>query len=164
MNEQLEIQKLKQERAEILAKVEELDRLTACAEGVNWPEVSRVIDSLKALRPKPERLRGWANVYPPKISEIGFLYDSEETAKKLVRASGQVLRTAVPMIEVRPLPELPEMKEWTADNSSIYCDDGPRLAWADTSGNARMIIERHNATVRAFKKWAEDAKKEVGDE
>ena len=164
MNE--EIEKLKRERDEILAKVGELDRLTRDPEsGINWPQVHSIFEELEALRPEPERLRGWANIYPSKITGAGFLYESEETAKKLACSSLQTLRIAVPMIEVRPLPELPEMEEWeSVGDEVIERDHREHIAYALDPRMALKISDAHNAAIRDFKAWAETVKKEVGDE
>ena len=162
MNE--EIEKLKKERdaaIEAGLKLVELGAGTGVSCNTEWEGAAQ---NLKALRPKPERLRGWANIYPPKITETGFLYDSEEAAKKLARSSLQTLRIAVPMIEVRPLPELPEMEEWNSDGGVVRTKTGRSLTGYVGTGPADTLCETHNATIRAFKKWAEAVKKEVGDE
>lgn len=162
MNEELE--KLKRERDEILAKVEELDQLTHDPEGgINWPQVHAIFEELKALKPKPERLRCWIE------RDRGGLFEechfTEPSASLMGRIRTQQ-NTIHPMIEVRPLPELPEMEEWKRaplDTRSIYCN-GELIGRAYDESLALAIADAHNATVRAFKKWAEDAKKEVGDE
>lgn len=157
MNEELE--KLKREMNEILAKVEELDRLTHDPEsGIDWPRVHAIFEELKALKPKPERLRLWVVKYPS--GSLTFCRDPND-AKQKQHPGGRI----VPMIEVRPLPELPEMEEWdSVGHEIIERGDREYIAYAHDPQMALKISEAHNATVRAFKKWAEDAKKEVGDE
>lgn len=163
MNE--EIEKLKRERDAAIEAGLKLADMTESLSGSDWTEFEDLVNKLKALRPEPEMLKFWVNVSNDEsvhpIARI-FIHETEDQARR--NGGSKKARIAVPVIEVRPLPELPEMKEWTADNSSIYCDDGPLIAWAATPGNARMIIGRHNAAVRAFKAWAEAVKKEVGDE
>lgn len=158
MNEELEKLKLKRERDEILAKVEELDRLTCDPEwGIDWPQVHSIFEELKALRPKPERLRCWIE------RDRGGLFEechfTEPSASLMGRIRTQQ-NTIHPMIEVRPLPELPEMEEWDKERVTSEMKHSERSPFDDY----RELVSRHNATVRAFKKWADAVKKEVGDE
>lgn len=154
MNEQNEIEQLKRERDEILAKVEELDKLTHDPEGgINWPQVHAIFEELKALKPKPERLRLWVVKYPS--GSLTFCRDPND-AKQKQHPGGRI----VPMIEVRPLPELPEMEEWGHQRpDSKGVNIGGTIHWADTPNSAKHFVDAHNATVRAFKKWAEEAEK-----
>ena len=158
MNEQNEIEKLKRERdaaIEAGLKLAELGAGTGVSRNTEW---EGAVENIKALRPKPERLRCLVN---QRQDGSIFAYEEPKRPFEGVKAT----RIAVPMIEVRPLPELPEMEELdSVGHEIIERGDRECIAYAHGPQMALKIINAHNATVRAFKKWAEDAKREVEDE
>lgn len=152
-----EIEQLKRERdaaIEAGLKLAELGAGTGVSRNTEW---EGAVENLKSLRPKPERLRCWIE------RDRGGLFEechfTEPSASLMVRIRTQQ-NTIHPMIEVRPLPELPEMEEWDKERVTSEMKHSERSPFDDY----RELVSRHNATVRAFKKWAEDAKKEAGDE
>ena len=162
-----EIEKLKKERdAAIEAGLklacivrEKIDRDSSNPKTIM--ATHEAIAAIEALRTKPERLRGWAVVYPDG-SFIGF--ESQEAAESYVVAGHG---TAVPIIQSKPLPELPEMEEWEVVGSlgAIDAKAASKLnVFARDFPEAKEFVRLHNAAVRAFKAWAETVKKEVGDE
>ena len=160
MNE--EIEKLKRERDAAIEAGLKLADMTESLSGSDWTDFEDLVNKLKALRPTPERLRGWANVY--RDGGGMALFQNHDSAKSYgERALAE--RIAVPMIEAKPLPELPEMEEWeSVGDEVIERDHREHIAYALDPRMALKISDAHNAAIRAFKAWAEAAKKEVGDE
>lgn len=135
-----EIEKLKQERDEILAKVEELDRLTINLEAVQWPEVSRVLEELRAFRPKPKPLEFWVNTFSDG-SCSGYAH--EGLANSYGTDSND--RIAVYMREVTPAPK---WERWEAvfdgDFWELRGSDGVMSTFI-SGAIAQKIAAAHNA-------------------
>ena len=61
--ENKKIEKLKEERNQLLSMLDDLNRLTADTEGTNWPEIHRIFKQVDAFKPKVGPLEMWAVKY-----------------------------------------------------------------------------------------------------
>lgn len=136
-----EIEKLKQERDEILAKALRLIELDAMAwEGtaISRKDWDAAVAELQALRPKPKPLELWVNVYPDQYGDC--IYKSEVEARLATSDTRLESRIAVHMREVLPAPK---WERWDRDEVR-----GRFHYVRDTVGEAESfarIADRHNA-------------------
>ena len=122
-------------------------------------DTGEAIAAIEALKPKQERLRRWANVY-----QSGGIttYDSESAAIMNSTGGDAYKRRAVPMIEVRPLPPMPEFEEWgMSGNKSVDIGPGRLVIVARDEAEAREFCKAHNATIAKCREWMEQVRKEI---
>lgn len=148
------IEQLEQEKADILAKANAL--VDACEQG----DHRKMKAAIEALKPEPERLRAFANVYP---NGIKHWFDDSEEAKE--RATKDAIRTAVPMIEIRPIGEVPTWEEWVSRglNDRIITSASKDIGIALDSDEARRINKAHNAEMHRLQSFINQLLAERGE-
>ena len=146
------IEQLEQEKADILAKAiavaAELRRIGGKV-GMQ-PDKWELVESIEALKPEPERLRCFINVY---VDGTRNHYASEDSANSVEDAFNVIARRAVPMIEVIPFEgEVPTWEGW-----EVYPSNPKAVRTRHISGNltvardqdeAKEFCDFHNAEMR----------------
>lgn len=135
-----EIEKLKQERDEILAKALRLIELDAMAwEGtaISRKDWDAAVAELQALRPKPKPLELWVN------EESYGTFEAFPSRSDALRCGEELTRTAVHMREVLPAPK---WERWNSDSDGVVkTESGRSLTGYVGTVTADTLCQTHNA-------------------
>lgn len=135
------IEQLEQEKADILAKALKLAEAVR-ASGPLRRDTDEAVAAIEALKPEPERLRCFINVY---VDGTRNHYASEDSANSVEDAFNVIARRAVPMIEVIPFEgEVPTWEEWDAKQVG----DELMRSNTDLYQDGETFADRHNAEMR----------------
>ena len=152
-----EIEKLKQERDEILAKALRAVHLMkqSSYDGHAWKSA---IAEIEALKPKPERLRLWVN------EESNGAFSAYGTRELALRCGEELTRVAVHMREVRPIGDVPTWEEWEVSRAVwIKVKGGDDIFCCHTPEAAANLVARHNSTARRLQDFINQLLAERGE-
>lgn len=136
-----EIEKLKQERDEILTKALRLIELEELADGgtaINREDWDSAVGDLRALRPKPKPREGWLEMHCGKRFEDFHFTEPSASLMGRIREQGNSIHH---MREVLPAPK---WERWEAGGVEVYCGT-ERVGFAECGASAKKIAGRINA-------------------
>lgn len=117
------------------------------------PETRDAIATLKALKPEPEpeRLRCFINI----LNDGQRRYFREaELANGMEYSDHHATRRAVPMIEIRPIGDVPTWEEWNNNcKGYVTTSAGRYLTGYIGSGVADTVVDTHNAEMRRLQNF-----------
>lgn len=157
MNETIE--QLEQEKADILAKALNLVAKIRNAGPFAPSDLSEEIAAIEAIKPKLEIRKAWIHYNG---NQIWVFKSAEEVAKETKFSAGET----VPMIEIRPIAEVPTWEEWRCVGSLgriIRCDGRTDIGSALDGDEADDIVKTHNTEMRRLQDFINQLLAERGE-